>query len=557
MVARSRLATMVAGVMLVLAAPLSATVSTASAAREASPIAWSSCFQQIGPFQCGTLDVPLDYSEQGPGDQATISIALARLPAADPQHRIGSLFINPGGPGGSGVDFVTLAPFLFSPEILARFDIVGFDPRGVFRSTQLQCFNSSAEWGPAFTSFAFPSNPKEETIWKAADLYLVNACDRRGGSIIDHMSTANAARDLDRMRAAVGDAQLTYIGYSYGSYLGVTYANLFPGRVRALVVDGVLDPIAWATGTPRESHTVPFSTRLRSDQGAQATLQEFFRLCDAGTGCAFAPHAAARFAALGEQLKESPLSIINPVTGQVTQFDYSLLIANTLGAMYDSSSWPFLAAFLAGLEARVSARDLGGSFAALHASLGLAPKLADPTYRNDLEGFPGVACSDTVNPESYGAWSRQGALADERFGYFGRLWTWISSICAEWPGSDEGRYLGPFTHATANPVLVVGNQFDPATRYQGAVRVSSLLPRSRLLTLHAWGHTSIFRSSCADAAVAAYVLQLALPATGTVCEQDLVPFAPPPLSAPRAATNANRARVLGQLIPDALVKAMH
>lgn len=550
---RSRFAIIATVVTLVLTATQSATASATGSARSSPQITWSSCFQQFGPFQCGSLAVPLDYSDSDSEHATTISIAVARLPASDPQHRIGSLFINPGGPGGSGVDVVLAAPFLFSADVLARFDIVGFDPRGIFRSTQLQCFNSAAEWGPAFTSFAFPSNAQEEALWKAADQYVVQACERRGGPIIDHMSTANVARDLDRLRAAVGDTQLTYWGVSYGSYIGVTYANLFPGRVRALVVDGVLDPIAWSTGAPGQGQ-VPFSTRLRSDQGAQSTLQEFFRLCETGTGCAFAPHPAERFAELGEQLKESPLPIVNPVTGQVTQFNYSLLIANTLGAMYNSSSWPFLASFLADLEARVAASQLGASLSVLRTSMGLNSRFADPNYRNDLEGFPGVACSDSNNPHSYSAWSRQGALADEHFGYFGRIWTWISSICANWPGFDEGRYMGPFTHTTANPVLVIGNLFDPATRYQGAVRVSNLLPRSRLLTVHGWGHTSIFLSACADAAVSSYLVQRTLPSAGTVCEQDVVPFAPAPLAA-QSANSGLKAQVRGQLIPAALVEA--
>jgi pimeloyl-ACP methyl ester carboxylesterase len=518
----------------------------------------------LGDFECGSLSVPLVYTgdnddqdraEGNDDGSARISLAVIRLPASDRPHRIGSMFINPGGPGGSGVDFALFARFLFSPEILARFDVVGFDPRGIFRSTQLRCFNSPAEWAPFFTPFAFPSNDEEERIWIAADRYLDSACARRGGAIRDHMSTANVARDLDRLRAAVGDKQLTYVGYSYGSYLGVTYANLFPSRVRALIVDGVLDPIAWATGVGHEGRTVPFSTRLHSDQGAQATLQEFFRLCDRGVGCAFAPRSAERYAELGERLKDEPLLIRDPATGKVVfEFNYSLLIANTLGAMYSSGSWPSFAQFLAFLEAQVGADDLRASLAAFHSSLGLGPKLADPDYRNDIEGFPGVACSDSDNPRSYSAWSKQGALADKRFGYFGRIWTWISSICAEWPGTDTGRYIGPFTRSTANPVLVIGNNFDPATRYEGAVTVSGLLPKSRLLTVHGWGHTSIFVSACADAATTAYLVNLTLPAKGTVCEQDAVPFAAAPLSVQRAA-NAN-AGARAALIPEALARAM-
>ena len=143
---------------------------------------------------------------------------------------------------------------------------------------------------------------------------------------------------------------------------------------------------------------------------------------------------------------------------------------------------------------------------------------------NFLEGFPAVACSDSDNPDAYAAWSAAAAAAEASFGYFGPLWTWITSICARWPGADADRYTGPFNRATSSPVLVVGNQFDPATRYEGAQTAASLLPNSRLLTVHGWGHTSLFLSACADAAIARYPIDVALPAPGTVCEQDHVPF---------------------------------
>jgi pimeloyl-ACP methyl ester carboxylesterase len=242
-----------------------AALGAGTAHASAGKIGWGKCH---GQFQCGTLQVPLDYSKP---NGATISLAVVRLPATDRAHRIGSLFLNPGGPGGSGVDFTIFAgPDLYTPEVRARFDLVGFDPRGIARSTALRCFGSDKQWGPAFQNVAFPLTSDELQAWIAADRYLVDACDRRGGSIADHMATADVARDMDRLRAAVGDAQLTYAGVSYGSYLGVTYANLFPNRVRAVVVDGVLDPIAWSTGRGNEAATLPFSTRLRSDVGAQA-----------------------------------------------------------------------------------------------------------------------------------------------------------------------------------------------------------------------------------------------------------------------------------------------
>ena len=492
---------------------------TASAAPSAAKVAWSPCY---GGFQCGTAQVPLDYSDSG---GAAISLALIKLPATDPAHRIGSLFLNPGGPGGSGVDFVHFAgPFLYTPEVRARFDLVGFDPRGIARSTALRCFGTDKQWGPYFTPFAFPLTPEEEQAWIAADLYLDASCAKRGGGIAEHMATADVARDLDVLRAAVGDAGLTYAGFSYGSYLGVTYANLFPAKVRALIVDGVLDPVAWATGTGDEGSTIPFSTRLRSDAGAQATLNEFFRLCDAGgPRCAFAPRSAARFAALVAKVKAHPMPVTLP-DGSTFPLNYSFAIALTLGSLYDSLGWEDFAQTIAFIEKQVDPAALGVRLQPLLERPAYIAKRGFPHYRNFLEGFPAVACADSDNPHSYSAWSTAGAAADAAFGYFGRIWTWASSLCAAWPFADADRYTGPFTRRTANPVLVIGNRFDPATRYEGAVKVASLLPSSRLLTLQGWGHTSLFLSQCADAIATRYLVDVVVPPAGTVCTQDHVPF---------------------------------
>jgi len=508
------------------AAAIGCTAGGASAAP--AKVAWSKCYSDLGAFQCGMVQVPLDYDQP---NGVTVSLALVRLPASDPAHRIGSLFLNPGGPGGSGVDFTVFAgPFLYNDSVRAHFDLVGFDPRGIARSTALRCFGTPKQWGPYFTPFAFPSTSAEEDQWMNADLYLDSNCAQRGGKIADHMSTANVARDLDQLRQAVGDEKLTYAGFSYGTMIGQTYANMFPNNVRALIIDGVLDPIAWTTGTG-DGSTVPFSTRLHSDIGAQATLEEFFRLCDAGT-CAFGPNSAARFKALGDSVKAHPLVVTNP-DGSSLEINYSILIAITLGAMYDSLSWEDFAGTLAALEAAAAApakADAAKLGARLQPYLGVPSyitKRGFPHYSNQVEGFPAVACADSDNPHAYSAWSSAGAAADAATGYFGRIWTWASSICAAWPRADADRYSGPFDTWTANPVLVIGNLFDPATRYQGAVTASTLLPNSRLLTVHAWGHTSLFRSQCADEVAADYLVHLVLPPVGTVCEQDHVPFSTP------------------------------
>ncbi len=496
----------------------------ADAAPRKPKINWTPCYRDTGyPFECGTLKVPLDYSRPG---SPNVSLAVIRLPASDPARRIGSLFFNPGGPGGSGVDFIrNLGPFLYTEELRARFDLVGFDPRGIARSTPLLCFKSSEDSLAVTAPIFFPVTPADEGVWENADRRLAAACDRRGGAIIDHMSTADVARDLDQLREAVGDAQLNFVGYSYGSYLGVTYANLFPDKVRAVVVDGVLDPVEWATGTGNTGQTVPFSTRLRSSAGAQATLNEFFRLCDAeGASCAFSGNAEARFAALAERLKIQPVDILLP-NGTRFRFTYADLIANTLSVMYSSSIWPQYAQFLASLDALSSPATLGIQLQAVWEQSGLLNRRSEPRYINAVEGFPGVSCADTDNPTDYAAWRAAAAASEAQDGYFGPLWTWISSICAVWPGESANRYTGPFTAATVNPVLVVGTTYDPATRYEGALAVNGLLPNSSLLTVEGWGHTSLFLSQCADQAVSSYVISGVPPSSGTVCQQDFVPFA--------------------------------
>jgi pimeloyl-ACP methyl ester carboxylesterase len=530
------------------AAPLVGGVVAPATAAPPAQIRWSPC--ERDGFQCAAVPVPLDHDQPG---GASILLSLIRLPASDPDQRIGSLLVNPGGPGGSGVDLVQFGAEFFPPEIRARFDLVGFDPRGVARSTPLRCFGTPRQWGPA--SWAeLPLTPQQVDVVAAADGYLADACEQRGGEIIDHMTTADVARDMDLLRAALGDEQLTFLGFSYGSMLGTTYANLFPERVRAIVVDGVLDPIAWTTGAAGQSH-LPFSTRLRSDEGAQETLGEFFRLCDAaGENCAFSGNSAARFAALRDRLLARPILV--ELDGQTFPFTYTDLIFSTLGALYSTFAWPFHAEFLAVLEAAASPAALGAALADVRTSLGYVNKRGFPRYPNFVEGFPGVACSDSDNPDSHADWFAAAESAEAQYGYFGRAWTWVSSICAVWPGRTDDRYTGPWNARTANPVLVVGNYFDPATRYQGAQTVAGLLPNSRLLSYAGWGHTVYWGvSTCVDAAVNAYLVSGVLPAAGTVCQPEIDPFAP---AQPESAAGTQTQRTLrAALLPERTKRAFH
>jgi pimeloyl-ACP methyl ester carboxylesterase len=491
---------------------------------------WSPCYRDVGAqfgvsYGCRSFNVPLDHDRP---DGPAVSLAVVRLPATDPARKIGSLLVNPGGPGGSGVDFVLFfgpaAGFVWGPEVRARFDIVGFDPRGIGRSTAIRCFGNERQAAEVFAPVAFPLTPEEEALFEAGDGLLADQCDRRGTKIGDHMSTASVARDMDLLRSWLGDERLTYAGFSYGSYLGVTYANLFPDRVRAILIDGVLDPVAWAN----VEGAIPFSTRLRSDQGAQTTLERFFTLCDAASSgnCALAPDSESRFANLAATLLAGPVPIVDPETGEASFISYQDVIGFMLGTLYDPLSYADAAEVLALLEVLAPPAAIGAAYARLQQANGLINKRGFPNYVNAAEGFVAVACEDTSNPASYGVWSAEGAAADAAFGYFGRIWTWASSPCAQWPLSDPGRYTGPFSAATANPVLVIGNLYDPATRYEGAATVRGLLPNSALVTLDMPGHTSLGLSGCAGFVSGRYLLDpsTAPSADGLVCPAEFNPF---------------------------------
>jgi pimeloyl-ACP methyl ester carboxylesterase len=494
-------------------------------------INWQPCKEvPDSPFQCATVYVPLNHQqhlgsfaehETGGG---VVSIALARLPASDSKNKKGSLFLNPGGPGGSGVNFVLFAgQYLFTEEVRRNYDLVGFDPRGIGRSDELACFEDVSEIIPLITRPAFPVTPEEVENNEKLDQYLSDLCHLRASDLINHMSTADVARDMDLLRQAVGDEKLHFAGYSYGSYLGVTYANLFPEKVGAMVVDGVLDPIAWSTGRGWQSYFWPFSTRLRSAKGAQDSLHEFFRTCDEGgiEVCALADNAESRYTNVVERVREEPIVITLP-GGFESVMDYAAFISYTLRALYMPASWPNFASMVAAMEEDLPSGEVAKRYYDLRRSLGFEDD--QPAVPQPFVGFAGVSCSDSDNPFFYEHWPWAAELSDAKYKYFGSPWTWISSICQSWPGTKESRYAGGFKVKTENPVLVVNTLFDPATPYHGAKTVKRLLRNSRLLTVNGWGHTSLFTSACANNMVSDYLLTGSLPDKGASCDPDVTPF---------------------------------
>lgn len=494
-------------------------------------LAWEECGEDFGggdgpagtTFSCAWAELPLDHAD--PGGE-TIQVALKRLEARQPERKKGTLFLNPGGPGGSGVDFASVAWALFPRQVLNQFDVVGFDPRGVARSAPLVCFESFQQQQRVFGAApAFPVDREEYRLLdRALDRYT-DLCQTQGGAIQDHMSTGDVARDLDLLRQAVGDEGLTYAGYSYGTQLGSTYANLFPQNVRAVVVDGVLDPVAWTTGRGAADAALPFSSRLGSDQGASDSLGQFFALCaQAGPErCSLAAQGDPRavYDATMAVLREEPVRL-DLGGGFVVEITYQDVVGASLGTFYSPYFWADLAALVSEVAAAAGVADPVAPPEAAQAER--VAVFAGAPMPQTLEGFDGVACSDSVNPTDRRAWWDAGRARDRVAPYFGSLWTWASGACADWPGASEGAYRGPWTARTASPVLVVGNTYDPATPYSGAQAVAGLLPGSRLLTVEGWGHTSLGYSTCADQAVARYLVNGRLPAAGTRCAFDVRPF---------------------------------
>ena len=241
-------------------------VTASAQATPSSPLGWQTCAPPAEGFQCATLQVPLDYGDPG---VAPISLALIRHQATDPAHRVGSLLWNPGGPGGSGVAGLPELYSYFPAAVRARFDIVSFDPRGIGGSNQLRCFSSPdqenallAQLPPAGFPVGQAQTQTEINVWAQFD----QACAAHGGPIQDHMDTADVARDMDQIRAALGEAKLDYYGISYGTYLGDVYANLFPSHVGHFVLDGNVAPVQWndaVGGSVRDVHPNPVATRER------------------------------------------------------------------------------------------------------------------------------------------------------------------------------------------------------------------------------------------------------------------------------------------------------
>lgn len=453
-------------------------------------VAWTSCG---GGFQCGTVSVPLDYANPS-GEM--IGIAVANKPATDPAMRIGSLLINPGGPGASGITWVEeSAPALGA--LNRRFDLVGFDPRGVGLSSPIRCLD-----GPQQDAYIALDpvwdDPQEKQDGIQADRNYVAACEQRSGKLLPYVGTEYAARDMDEIRAALGDAKLTYLGFSYGTFLGEMYAHLFPTHVRALSLDAVVDPVISA-----EELDV---AQLR---GFEANLQAFLADCrsrQSGSN-------ACRYAANGDP-GQKLIALLgrldaNPVRVGARMLTRAIALNGVLQALYDQSYWQEL-------DLSLVLADQGNGAGLMAFSDLYYERNADGSYANIEDANSAINCLDhpvLPNISDYDALAAEYEQASPTFGQAFQ-YDWLT--CTFWPVKPT-RQPGPLDAPGAPPILLIGGTNDPATPYAWAQDVHSQIQNSVLLTRRGNGHGSYGSSACVDAAENDYLINLTLPADGTVC----------------------------------------
>jgi pimeloyl-ACP methyl ester carboxylesterase len=455
-------------------------------------VAWTDC---TAPFQCATVSVPIDYAHPGNG---SIKLALIRLPATNPSTRIGDLLTNPGGPGESGVDFVRNAgESTFSAALRAQFDIIGFDPRGVGASSPINCVD-----GPTMDKLdeldLFPTTAAERTALFNGAKTFDAGCEANSGSLLPFMTTVDAAQDMDQIRIALGDPKLTYLGFSYGTFLGSTYADLFPGNIRALVLDGAVDATL--------SYTAGLEQQTKSFAGA---FSRFLAACAADSACPFynGGQPGPAYDRLMARIMASPL----PATalGDPRLVGPSEAFIGVITALYDQSAWPILE------QALAMAQNGDGSIL-LELADTYFERSANGTYANISAANTAVNCADYVAPTDQATYINLANQLATQIPRFGEPSVYFSLDCAFWPFHPSHDPVAPVAKG-APPIVVVGTTGDPATPYAWAQKLASELSSGVLLTRTGEGHTAYGKSDCIDNLVDAYLLTLAVPKAGIVC----------------------------------------
>jgi pimeloyl-ACP methyl ester carboxylesterase len=463
-------------------------------------IAWKSCGKQL---QCAKVSVPLNW-HRAAGQH--IRLAVIRRLASDQKHLIGSMFVNPGGPGESGVDLVRNPE---SGNALSawgggRFNLVGWDPRGTNRSDPVRCFTSQASEARFWRGVQIPTTAAQSRAYEHKVIELARRCGQVSGQLLDNISTEDTARDLNYLRQLVGDRALTYVGLSYGTMIGQTYANMFPTRVRAMLLDAVVDQRAWAKSAEARN-----AVNVGSADGVFA---QFVALCQ-GAGparCALArpPETVAqRVARLFQRARRAPIPA--PHAHPPGVLSYSDLRLTTFQPLRSPEAWPQYA------------RELDAAASGDASALETAPRqMRTPAALSKATTSAAIQCLDGPASKPVSAWPRViGHLT-----HVGTLWGpflgWAqwAPCAANWPGHATEHYTGPWNARTKNPILFVNNVYDPATGYSNARRAERLLGNAVLLTVAGYGHPSYqLPSKCTDRWRVRYLVHLSTPPRGTVC----------------------------------------
>jgi pimeloyl-ACP methyl ester carboxylesterase len=442
--------------------------------------------------QCATITVPLDYAK--PAGE-TIELRARKVLARDKAGKIGTLFINPGGPGASGQEYAAAAGFALGSSLLRKFDVIGWDPRGVAESTPVRCLDT-AQLDKFIATDGSPDNEAEITDLNNEAKIMAAGCEQRSGQLLPHVSTQDAARDIDVLRGIVGDPQLYYFGASYGTFLGATYAELFPKNVGRLVLDGALDP----TLTTKQMG-------IAQAKGFDTALDAFAEDC-AQRSCRLGSSKEEVLAKIDKLINDSDAT---PLPGdgkrEVTQ---AVVVLGILYTLYVKQFWPQLEdAVLDGL---------GGNGSRLQA---LADQYTDRQPSgyadNANEAIIAVNCLDRPDYTSIAQIKAEEPAYKAASPRLGQFMLWSSLACLNWPVKAEGKPHAIKAPGT-KPILVIGTTRDPATPYEWAVGLAHQLESGVLITRDGDGHTGYKQgNSCVDGAVETYLLQGTAPASDIKC----------------------------------------
>ncbi|MFH9061649.1 alpha/beta hydrolase [Streptomyces coeruleorubidus] len=461
--------------------------------------AWRRC--DVQGFECAVIKAPLDYAKPSAGD---VRLAVARKKATGPGERLGSLLVNPGGPGGSAIGYVqAYAGIGYPAEVRARYDMVAVDPRGVAGSEPVECLD-----GPEMDTYTqtdtTPDDAKETDGLVEAYRTFAEGCGADSPRLLRHVSTVEAARDMDIVRAALGDEKLNYVGASYGTFLGATYAGLFPDRTGRLVLDGAMDPSLPARRLNLEQ-TAGFETAFRSFARDCVRHSD----CPLGKAGTSPEQAGKNLKAFFEKLDARPATTGGPDGRRLTE---SLATTGVIAAMYDEGAWQQLR------EALTSAMKDNDGSGLLVLSDGYYERDADGGYSNLMFANAAVNCLDLPPAFDTPDEARRALSEFEKASpVFGEGLAWAALNCAYWPVHATGEPHRIEAKGAA-PIVVVGTTRDPATPYRWARALAGQLSSARLLTYEGDGHTAYGRgSSCIDRTINAYLLRGTPPTDGKRC----------------------------------------